>query len=65
MKKDSRGVWVQWGMLPRKFFENLPVAVAILLLFDQFLGYYFLPLNLNVSPMMMPFVPTFSIVKRA
>ena len=52
-------------MLPRKFFENLPVAVAILLLFDQFLGYYFLPLNLNVSPMMMPFVPTFSIIKRA
>ena len=50
-------------MLPRNIFENLPTAVAILALFEQFLGKFcinFLPLNLSVSPNMMQFVRAFS-----
>ena len=50
-------------MLPRKIFENLYTVVAILALFEQFLGKFclnFLPLNLSISPNMMHFVHTFS-----
>ena len=53
-------------MLPRKFFENLHTLVAILALFEQFLGKFclnFLPLNLSVSPNIMHFVHTFSIIR--
>ena len=48
-------------MLPRKFFENLHTAMAILVLFKQFLGKlsYFWPLTLSASPM-MHFVRTVS-----
>ena len=52
-------------MLLRKFFENLLTVVAILVLFEHFLGKFwlnFLPLNLSVSPNMMHFVHTFSIM---
>ena len=53
-------------MLPWKFFENLYTAVAILALFEQFLRKIclnFLTLNLSVSPNMMHFVQTFSIMR--
>ena len=49
-RKGLRGSGV---MLPRKIFENLHTVVAILVLFEQFLGKFclnFLPLILNVSP---------------
>ena len=52
-------------MLPRKIFENLHTVVAILELFEQFLGKFcvnFLPINLSVSPN-MHFVRTFSITR--
>ena len=58
MKKTLGG---SGGMLPRKIFENLHTVVAILALFEQFLGKFclnFLPLNLSVSPSMMHFVCT-------
>ena len=47
------------AILPREIFENLHSVVAILALFDQFLGKFclnFLPLNLSVSSNMMHFV---------
>ena len=47
------------GMLPRNIFENLHTVVAIVALFEPFLGKFclnFLPLNLSVSPNMMHFV---------
>ena len=53
-------------MLPRKIFENLHTAVAILALFEQVSGKFCLnclPLNLSVSPNMMHFVPSFSIMR--
>ena len=53
-------------MLPRKMFENLHTVLAILALFKQFLGKFslnFLPLNLSVSPNMLYFVCTFSIMR--
>ena len=53
------------GMLPRKIFENLHTVVAILVLLEQFLGKFslnFLPVNLSVTPNMMHFVRTFSII---
>ena len=53
-------------MLPRKIFENLHTVVAILALFEQFLGKFclnILPLNLSVSPNTMHFVHTFSIMR--
>ena len=62
-EKRSRGVR---GHAPRKFFENLHTVVAILALFEQFLGKFclnFLPLNLSVSPNIMHFVHTFSIMR--
>ena len=46
-------------MLPPNFFFNLHTVVAILVLFEQFLGKLclnFLPLNLSVLPNMMHFV---------
>ena len=52
-------------MLPRKIFENLHTAVAILALVEQFLCKFclhFLPLSLSVSPNIMHFVRTFSII---
>ena len=52
-------------MLPWKIFKNLHTAVTILVLFEQFLGKFclnFLPLNLGVSPNIMHFVRTFSIM---
>ena len=62
MKKAPRG---SGGRLPWKIFENLHTVVAILLLFEQFIGKFclnFLPLNLSVLPNMMQFVRTFSII---
>ena len=53
-------------MLPRKNFENLHTVVAILALFEQLLVKFclnFLLLNLSVSPNMMHFVHTFSIMR--
>ena len=53
-------------MLPRKILENLRTVVAILALFEQFFSKFclsFLPLNLSVSPNMMHFVHTFSIMR--
>ena len=53
-------------MLPQKIFENLHTVVAILALSEQFLGKFcqnFLPLNLSVSPNMMHFVHTYSIMR--
>ena len=61
-KKDSRG---SGGMLLREIFENLHTVVAILVLFEQFLGKVclnFLPLILSVSPNMNHFVRAFSIM---
>ena len=53
-------------MLPRKIFENLHYAMAILVLLQQFSGkfclYIFWPLTLNASPNMMHFVHTVSIM---
>ena len=46
-------------MLLQKNFENLRTVMAILVLFDQFLGKvcsYFWPLSLRASPNMMHFV---------
>ena len=63
MKKALGG---SGGMLPRKIFENLHTAVAILVLFGQFLDKFslkFSPLNLSVSLNMMHFVSTFSIMR--
>ena len=54
------------GMLPRKIFKKWHTVVAMLVLFEQFLGKFclkFLPLNLSVSPNMMHFVCTFSIMR--
>ena len=51
-------------MLPQKIFENFYTVVVILVLFEQFLGKFwlnFLPLNRSVSPNMMHFVHTFLI----
>ena len=48
-------------MRPWKIFENLHTVVAILALFEQFLGKFCLnclPLNLSVSPNMTHFVRT-------
>ena len=53
-------------MLPRKFFKNLHTAVAILVLFEQFLRKFclnFLPLNLSVSLNITHFVGIFSIMR--
>ena len=53
-------------MLPWKIFEKLHTVVAILVLFEQFLGKFcgtFLSLNLSVSPNMMHFVRTCSIMR--
>ena len=53
-------------MLPQKFFENLHTVVAILVLFEQFLGKFclnLLPLNLSVSLNMMHFVCACSIMR--
>ena len=61
-KNNSRGYG---GILPRKIFDNLFTAMAILVLFKQFLGKvcsYFWPLNLSASPNMMHFVHTVSIM---
>ena len=63
MKKALGG---SGGMLPRKIFENLHTAVAILALFEQCFGKFclnFLPLILSVSPNMMHFVRTFSNIR--
>ena len=48
-------------MLFQKVFENLPIVVAILALLEQILNV--LPLYLSVSPNMMHFVHTFSIMR--
>ena len=55
----KKALGVSGGMLPRKIFGNLRTVVAILVLFEQFLGKFclnFLRLNLSVSPNMMHFV---------
>ena len=51
------------GTLPRKFFEYLHAVMAVLVLFEQFLGKvssYFWPITLSASPNMMHFVRTVS-----
>ena len=53
-------------MLPRGIFEILPAVMAILVLFKHFSGKLclkFLTLILSISPYMMHFVRTFSIVR--
>ena len=63
MKKAVGG---SGSMLPRKFSEILHADVAILVLFEQVLGKFclnFLPLILSVTPNMMHFVRTFSIMR--
>ena len=53
-------------MLPGTIFENLHTVVVILVLFEQFSGKFclnFLTLNLSVSPNMMHFLRTFSIMR--
>ena len=53
-------------MIPRVFFKNLHIVEAILILFEQVLGKFlsiFLPLILSVTPNMMRFVHTFSIMR--
>ena len=56
-------------MLPRKLFEILHTAVAILVLFEQVLGKFclnFLPLILSVAPNTydaLTFVRTYSIMR--
>ena len=53
-------------MLPRKIFKNLHTAVAILVLFEQFIRKFclnFLPLNLSVSQNITHFVRIFSIMR--
>ena len=53
-------------MLPQKNFENLHAVMAILVLFDQFSGKFwlnFLALLLSGSPNMIHFVRTFSIMR--
>ena len=53
-------------MLPQKILKNLHTVVAILVLFEQFLRKFclkFLPQNLSVSPNIMYFVRTFSIMR--
>ena len=47
-------------MFPRKIFENLHTAVAILVFLEQFSGAFF---NQSVSPNMMHFVRTFPIMR--
>ena len=62
-KNGFRGSGV---MLPRKIFENSRTVVAILVLFEPFVGKFclnLLPLNLSVSPNVMHFVCTFSIMR--
>ena len=62
-KSDSRG---NRGHAPRKMFENLHPAMAILALFVQFSGKvcsYFWLLPLSASPNMMHFVSTVSIMR--
>ena len=52
-------------MLPRKIFENLYIVVAISVPVLQFSGEFclkFLPLILSVSPSLMHFIRTFSIM---
>ena len=64
--KNEKSSGGSGSMLPRKIFENLHTVVAILVLFEQFLSKFylnFLPLNLSVSPNMMHFVRTFSIMR--
>ena len=51
---------------PKKFFENFDTVVAILVVFKQFSGKFclnFVPLILSVLPIVMHFVPIFSIVR--
>ena len=50
------------GMFPQKIFENLRAAVDILVLFEQLLGKFFAS-NLSVSPNMIHFAHTFSIMR--
>ena len=53
-------------MLPREIFEILRAVMAILILFEHFLGKLclnFLTLVLSTSPNMMHFVCTFSITR--
>ena len=53
-------------MLPRKFFEIFHTVMTILVLFEQFSGkicLYFWPLILSVSPNIMHFVRTVSIMR--
>ena len=53
-------------MLPRKNFKKLHAVMAILVLFEKFLGKFclnFLTLILRASPDMMHFVRTFLIMR--
>ena len=64
--ENIKGCGGSGGMLPRKIFKNLHTAVAILLLFEQFLRKFclnFLPLNLSVSHNITHFVRIFAIMR--
>ena len=50
-------------MLLRKIFENLHTVVAIFVYFEQFLSKFCLNFLLSVSPYMMHFVCTFSMLR--
>ena len=53
-------------MLPRKILKNLHAVMAILVLLEHFSGKFslnFLALLLSISPNMMHFVRTFSIMR--
>ena len=53
-------------MLPRKIFENFHTVMAILVFYEQCSGkfyLYFWPLILSVSPNMMHFVRTVTIMR--
>ena len=53
-------------MLFRKIFEDFHTVMAILALFEQFSGKvssYFWPITLSVSPNMMYFVRTVSVMR--
>ena len=64
--KNKKGCGGSGGMLPRKIFKNSHTAVAILVLFEQFLRKFclnFLPLNPSVFQNITHFVRIFSIMR--
>ena len=63
---DKRTLRGSGSILLRKIFENLHTVMAILMLCEDFSGkvcLYFWPLSFSVSPNMMYFVRTLSIMR--